>query len=72
MVRGATAARRGRPLRHPTHLHVLVRINLVHTKYGKVLVRVDILQLGPFHVRLLPPDLRREHPTLPSVARKGV
>ncbi|MDJ0923482.1 MAG: hypothetical protein QNJ77_02880 [Acidimicrobiia bacterium] len=63
MLRLATAARRGRSLRRPTHLQVLVRANLVHTKHGHVFVRTRIPELTPLQVRLLPPDLRREHST---------
>jgi hypothetical protein len=70
LLRLATAAQRGRSLRRPTHLHVLVRANLVHTKSGNVYVRTNIPQLSPLHVRLLPPDLRREHPRLPSTSRQ--
>ena len=66
LLRLATAAQRGRSLRRPTHLHVLVRANLVHTTAGHVFVRTNIPQLSSFHVRLLPPDLRRLHPRLTS------
>ena len=64
LLRLATAAQRGRPLRRPTHLHVLVRANLAHTRLGQVFVRTRIPQLSPIHIRLLPPDLRRQHPDL--------
>jgi hypothetical protein len=62
LLRLATAARRGRSLRRPTHLHVLVRANLAHTRSGQTFVRTKIPQLTPLHVRHLPPDLRRQHP----------
>lgn len=62
MMRLATAAKRDRSLRRPTHLHVLVRANLVHTHSGHVFVRTRIPQLNSIQVRLLPPDLRRQHP----------
>lgn len=62
LLRLATAAQRGRSLRRPTHLHVLVRANLAHTRAGQTFVRTRIPQLTPLHVRLLPPDLRRQHP----------
>ena len=63
LLRLATAAQRGRSLRRPTHLHVLVRANLVHATQGHVFVRTRIPRLTPLQIRLLPPDLRREHPT---------
>jgi hypothetical protein len=62
LLRLATAAQRGRSLRRPTHIHVLVRANLVHINHGHVFVRTRIPRLSPIHVRLLPPDLRRAHP----------
>jgi hypothetical protein len=62
LLRLATAAQRGRSLRRPTHLHVLVRANLVHTQGGQLFVRTKIPQLNTIHIRLLPPDLRRSHP----------
>ena len=62
MMRLATAAKRGRSLRRPTHLHVLVRSNLVHTRSGHIFVRTRVPQLNSIQVRLLPPDLRRQHP----------
>jgi hypothetical protein len=61
LLRLATAAQRGRSLRRPTYLHVLVRANLVHVRQGNVFVRTRIPQLSPIHLRLLPPDLRRCH-----------
>ncbi|MDX2466377.1 MAG: hypothetical protein QNL12_03615 [Acidimicrobiia bacterium] len=64
MMRLATAAKRGRSLRRPTHLHVLVRTNLVHVRSGHVFVRTRIPQLNDIQVRLLPPDLRRQHPKM--------
>ena len=64
LLRLATAAQRGRSLRRPTHLHVLVRANLAHTNYGQVFVRTRIPQLTTVQIRLLPPDLRRAHPAL--------
>ncbi len=64
MMRLATAAIRGRSLRRPTHLHVLVRTNLVHTRSGHVYVRTTIPELNILQVRLLPPDLRRQHPDM--------
>jgi len=70
LLRLATAATRGRSLRRPTHLHVLVRANLVHTKSGNIFVRTAVPELNPIHVRLLPPDLRREHPRLTSTTSK--
>jgi hypothetical protein len=72
LLRLATAAQRGRSLRRPTHLHVLVRANLVRSRYGKVFVRTRIPQLTSVQVRLLPPDLRRSHPALGPVARSQV
>jgi len=72
LLRLATAAQRGRSLRRPTHLHVLVRANLVHTKSGNVFVRTAIPELSPIHVRLLSPDLRRQHPRLTSTTKKPV
>lgn len=62
LLRLATAAQRGRSLRRPTHLHVLVRANLAHVNHGHVFVRTQIPELSPIHIRLLPPDLRRQHP----------
>jgi hypothetical protein len=62
LLRLATAAQRGRSLRRPTHLHVLVRANLAHSENGHVFVRTRIPQLTDIQVRLLPPDLRRTHP----------
>lgn len=62
LLRLATAAIRGRSLRRPTHLHVLVRVGLAHTHSGHVFVRTRVPQLNPIQVRLLPPDLRRQHP----------
>ena len=70
LLRLATAAQRGRSLRRPTHLHVLVRANLVHTKSGNVFVRTAIPELSPIHIRLLPPDLRRQHAQLASTTEK--
>lgn len=68
LLRLATAATRGRSLRRPTHLHVLVRAGLVHTHKGHVFVRTRIPPLNLIHTRLLPPDLRRRHPkTTPNV-----
>ena len=64
LLRLATAAQRGRSLRRPSHLHVLVRSNLVHARLGQVFVRTKIPQLTTIQVRLLPPDLRRAHPSL--------
>ena len=64
LLRLATAAQRGRSLRRPTHLHVLVRVNLVHADGDHIFVRTKIPQLSPLHVRLLPPELRRAHPTV--------
>lgn len=62
LLRLATAATRGRSLRRPTHLHVLVRVGLAHTHKGHVFVRTRIPPLNTIQQRLLPPDLRREHP----------
>ncbi|MDJ0953963.1 MAG: hypothetical protein QNJ81_09800 [Acidimicrobiia bacterium] len=62
LLRLATAATRGRSLRRPTHLHVLVRVGLAHTHKGHVFVRTTIPELNAIQVRLLPPDLRRQHP----------
>jgi hypothetical protein len=62
LLRLATAAQRGRSLRRPTHLHVLVRVNLAHTQGGRVFVRTRIPQLTTLQLRELPPDLRRNHP----------
>ena len=62
LLRLATAAARGRSLRRPTHLHVLVRAGLAHTHNGHVFVRTRIPPLSAVQVRLLPPDLRRRHP----------
>ncbi len=62
LLRLATAATRGRSLRRPTHMHVLVRVGLVHTHNGHVFVRTKIPPLNDLHVRLLAPDLRRQHP----------
>ena len=64
MMRLATAAKRGRSLRRPTHLHVLVRSNLVHTRSGNIFVRTRIPRLNNIQVRLLPPELRRRHPEI--------
>ena len=62
LLRLATAATRGRSLRRPTHLHVLVRVGLAHTHKGHVFVRTRIPPLNTIQTRLLPPDLRRQHP----------
>ena len=62
LLRLATAATRGRSLRRPTHLHVLVRSGLAHTHNGQVFVRTRVPPLNLIQVRLLPPDLRRQHP----------
>ena len=62
LLRLVTAATRGRSLRRPTHLHVLVRSGLAHTHNGQVFVRCTIPSLNSIQVRLLPPDLRRRHP----------
>ncbi|MDJ0663253.1 MAG: hypothetical protein QNJ75_01755 [Acidimicrobiia bacterium] len=62
LLRLVTAATRGRSLRRPTHLHVLVRSGLAHTHNGQVFVRSTIPPLSSIQVRLLPPDLRRKHP----------
>jgi len=62
LLRLSTAATRGRSLRRPTHLHVLVRAGLAHTHLGQVFVRTSIPPLNVIQVRLLPPDLRRQHP----------
>ncbi len=62
LLRLATAATRGRSLRRPTHLHVLVRVGLAHTHKGHVFVRTRIPTLNTIQQRLLPPDLRRQHP----------
>jgi len=62
MMRLATAAKRGRSLRRPTRLHVLVRTNLVHARSGHTYVRTRVPQLTTIQIRLLPPDLRRQHP----------
>lgn len=62
LLRLATAALRGRSLRRPTHLHLLVRVGLVHTHSGHVFVRTRVPPLNAIQVRLLPPDLRRRHP----------
>ena len=72
LLRLATAAQRGRSLRRPVHLHVLVRANLVHTGHGQVFVRTRIPQLTTIQVRLLPPDLRRAHPALDPLAPHAV
>ncbi len=72
LLRLATAAQRGRSLRRPTHLHVLVRANLVHTSHGQIFVRTRIPQLTSIQVRLLPPDLRRAHPRTIPVAPAAV
>ncbi|MCP4307109.1 MAG: hypothetical protein GY926_08440 [bacterium] len=66
MMRLATAATRGRSLRRPTHLHVLVRANLVHVRAGHIYVRTRIPRLNNIQIRLLPPDLRRQHPETPG------
>ena len=63
LLRLATAALRGRSLRRPTHLHVLVRVGLVHTHDGHIFVRTRVPPLNKIQVRLLPPDLRRRHPS---------
>ena len=72
LLRLATAASRGRSLRRPTHLHVLVRVGLVHTHQGHVFVRTRIPALNDIQVRLLAPDLRREHPNVPRPAETGL
>jgi len=64
LLRLATAAIRGRSLRRPTHLHVLVRVGLAHTHRGHVFVKTGIPPLNDIQVRLLPPDLRRQHPAV--------
>ncbi|MGA9595201.1 MAG: hypothetical protein WBV06_03530, partial [Acidimicrobiia bacterium] len=64
LLRLATAAIRGRSLRRPTHLHVLVRVGLVHTYSGHVFVRTRVPALNTIQVKLLPPDLRRQHPAM--------
>ncbi len=62
LLRLATAATRGRSLRRPTHLHVLVKVGLAHTHNGHIFVRTQIPPLNTIQVRLLAPDLRRQHP----------
>jgi len=69
LLRLATAAQRGRSLRRPTHLHVLVRANLAHTNNGQVFVRTRVPQLTTIQIRLLPPDLRRAHPALTQLTQ---
>ncbi len=64
LLRLATAAIRGRSLRRPTHIHVLVRVGLVHTHDGHVFVRTKVPRLNAIQVKLLPPDLRRQHPNV--------
>ena len=68
LLRLATAATRGRSLRRPTHLHVLVRVGLAHTHNGHIFVRTRIPPLNLIQQRLLPPDLRRLHPETTSSA----
>jgi hypothetical protein len=72
LLRLATAATRGRSLRRPTHLHVLVRAGLAHTHSGHVFVRTTIPSLNKIQTRLLPPDLRRQHPHCPQNADSGI
>ena len=69
LLRLATAATRGRSLRRPTHLHVLVRVGLAHTHNGHVFVRTSIPPLNAIQQRLLPPDLRRHHPKTTTITQ---
>lgn len=62
LLRLATAAQRGRSLRRPTYLHVLIRAGLVHVDDHNVYVRTHIPRLSPHQIKRLPPDLRRHHP----------
>lgn len=62
LLRLAAAAQRGRPLKMPVHLGVLVREGLAMRRAdGSILVRATIPPLGPAQVRRLPPAIRRRH-----------
>jgi hypothetical protein len=67
LCRLAAAARRGRPLKLPTHIDELARCGLVErSSPGRVGVADRIRGLHPHEVRRLPPPLRLEHRRLRS------
>ena len=69
MLRLAAAAQRGRPLKMPTHLGILVREGVAERRAdGAVRIRTTIPPLTPAQVRRLPPRLRRLHATQPHTA----
>ncbi len=61
LLRLSAAASRGRPLRRPLHLSVLISENLVRAEDGRLLVRSTVPPLPSRHARRLPPALRAEH-----------
>jgi hypothetical protein len=61
LLRLATAARRGRSLRRPVHLPVLVAAGLVLVRDGSYHVATTVPALPASAARRLPPALLRQH-----------
>ena len=61
LLRLATAARRGRSLRHPVYLGVLIRTGLAAVTGGRLLVRTEVPAVPNRLAAGLPPSLRRRH-----------
>ena len=62
LLRLAAAAQRGRPLKLPMHLPMLVREGLAtHTPDGSVIVCTRVPPLNAQQIRRLRPALRRDH-----------
>lgn len=61
LLRLATAARRGRPLRRPVHLATLVAVGLAGVSGDNLVVRTQVPPLPRTLWQRLPPQLRRQH-----------
>ena len=62
LLRLATAAQRGRSLRRPVHLGLLVHLGLVAASEGRLLVRTTVPPIPRILAsRRLTPDLARQH-----------
>ena len=61
LLRLATAARRGRSLRHPVYLGVLITTGLAAVAGGRLLVRTEVPAVPHRLASGLPPSLRRSH-----------
>ncbi len=66
LLRLATAARRGRSLRRPVHLGVLLTAGLVAVEGGRLLVPVAVPAVPAALASRLTPGLRREHRDAPA------